>query len=89
MTEMTPAKEEDPSRSPDAGWPRWAAAVLTASGMVVIVAETTSLLFFAGLAFVGFGICGFAFGPRARRPHPVPEAPPSGIRTKEGARYGS
>jgi NADH:ubiquinone oxidoreductase subunit 2 (subunit N) len=49
------------------GWPRWASAVLTASGLIVIVAETTSVLFFAGLLLAALGIYGFVARSRARR----------------------
>jgi hypothetical protein len=89
MTGMPPASEASESSRPAAGWPRWAAAVLTASGLVIIVAETTSLLFFAGLLLVGLGIYGFVAGARARRLEPAVAPSSSGSRNQEVSTHGN
>jgi hypothetical protein len=76
IAETTNASPENPTLEPVEGWPSWAAAALAASGLVIIVLETTSLLFFAGLALVGIGIYGFVAGVHTRgawsRPHRRP-----------------
>jgi hypothetical protein len=89
MTGTKSASEEVPSRRPVAGWPRWAAAVLTASGLVVIVAETTSLLLFAGLLLVAFGTYGFVAGARARSLERAADRSSSRTREQEVSTYGS
>jgi hypothetical protein len=48
-------------------WPRWASAVIVATGLVVIVVETTSFLVVPGIILVGLGIYGLLTGSRARR----------------------
>jgi hypothetical protein len=70
MPDSTPATQGNSAPVIVRGWPRWAAAVLTVSGLVIIFVETTSLLFFAGLLLVGFGIYGFVAGSRSRRTEP-------------------
>jgi LPXTG-motif cell wall-anchored protein len=39
-------------------WPRWASGLLVATGVVVVIVETTSFLVIAGLLLVGAGIYG-------------------------------
>ncbi len=46
-------------------WPRWLLAVLIASGIIVILAETTNLLVLVGILFIGAGIYGAFHTPRA------------------------
>jgi hypothetical protein len=87
MVATASANTRPPEVSP--GWPRWAAAVLTASGLVIIVAETTSLLFFAGLVLVGLGIYGFVAGARAHRADLRVDVPAAAPRNREENAHGS
>ena len=49
-------------------WPRWAAAVVLASGLLVVAFETTSWLVLVGLGFLVLG----AYGLVLRQPvHPA------------------
>jgi uncharacterized membrane protein len=89
LTGTTVASEERHPHGPGVGLPRWAAAVLTASGLIIVVAETTSLLFFAGLLLAGFGIYGFVAGVRARRAALEAAAYRTGVHAKERSKYGS
>jgi hypothetical protein len=89
MSDSSPATPKDFPAVIVRGWPRWAAAVLTATGLIIIVAETTSLLFFVGLTLVGFGIYGFAAGARVRRLERALAASSSGIRDQEVGTHGS
>jgi hypothetical protein len=71
------------------GWPRWTAAALTITGLIVIFVETTSLLLFAGLLLVGLGIYGFVVGARARPLKRDADASSSGISEQEVSTHGS
>jgi len=51
-----------------ASWPRWTTGALLASGLIIVVAETTSWLFFVGVALAGVGGYGLADGLRAVPP---------------------
>jgi hypothetical protein len=51
-----------------AAWPRWAAITLVVSGIVVIVAETTSYLVFAGILLAAIGAYELATASRSRPP---------------------
>jgi uncharacterized membrane protein len=46
---------------PAAAWPRWSSVALVVAGVVVILAETTSLLCFVGIFLVAAGAYGLAF----------------------------
>lgn len=64
------SNQEQRSGGPNVGWPRWMAATVLLSGLVVVVAETTSLLFFVGVVLVGFGSYGIVYGSRKGRTDP-------------------
>lgn len=63
---MSPPQAAEPGAPTH--WPRWISVVIVVSGVVVLVTETTNLLFFAGLALVGIGIYGWVWrsGPTNR-----------------------
>jgi hypothetical protein len=47
-----------PRRTGPAYWPRWTTAGMMLAGAVIVVAETTSLLLFAGILLIAVGIYG-------------------------------
>jgi hypothetical protein len=88
MVETSSANDGSTSPPAAPGWPRWAAVLVTASGLVIILAETTSLLFFAGLLLVAFGIYGLVSGVRSRRYVSSERVRRSGMRSREDHTYG-
>jgi hypothetical protein len=54
-------------------WPRWASIASVVSGLVVIIAETTSYLVFAGLFLVAAGIYGLVTVRSSDRPNALPQ----------------
>lgn len=64
MSVQVPRRE--PADRP-VGWPRWMATTLVITGLIVVVAETTSLLLFAGIALIGAGTYGFVSSYRRGR----------------------
>jgi hypothetical protein len=57
-----------------AAWPRWTAITLVMAGIVVIVAETTSYLVFAGVLLTAIGAYELAVASRSRPPAVRPSA---------------
>ena len=62
------------SPAKSAAWPRWAALTLIVSGIVVIVAETTSYLVIVGILLTVVGAYEIALASRSRRPVVPPPA---------------
>jgi hypothetical protein len=49
-------------------WPGWAVAALLVSGLVVVIVETTSILFFVGAFLLAVGVYGLVAVLRSPRP---------------------
>ncbi len=75
-----PAPDVRPTARPY--WPAWTSVTLLGAGLVVVLAETESLLILLGILFLGLGAYGLARRRSSVAASVAPSRPPDG----EGAR---